>query len=275
MRCVIIGLVYAIGLGCSGKQTTTSAGATTSARSGRADSSSATKAPPSKSPETKTEPRMLRPFEGITVILDEVNRSRVEVAARVCLDEGFLEQVACAPRSREHESLLVVTPGRPNQVHAALLMAGFNAGRPGQWLYEESKIKTAPPTGDKLDVWVRYSDASGKVREHPVRQWIRGAVRIIGDNQPPPDYPEFPAIPWVFGGSATEANPPFMGPGEHYVADMTGSIIGLVTFGDEIIGLSQVLSDQEDVQAPVWEVNSETIPPMGTNVTLILKKWRE
>ena len=98
-------------------------------------------------------------------------------------------------------------------------------------------------------------------------------MRITDENQPPPDYPEFPAMPWVFGGSAIEENPPFMGPGEHYVADMTGSIIGLVTFGDEVIGLSQVLSDQEDVQAPVWEINTATIPPMGTPVTIIIKRW--
>ena len=64
-----------------------------------------------------------------------------------------------------------------------------------------------------------------------------------------------------------------MGPGEHYVADMSGSIIGLVTFGDEVIGFSQVISDQDAVQAPEWEVDSEKIPPVGTEVTVVLKKW--
>lgn len=229
---------------------------------------------PSKSQIESREPRVLKPFDGVTVILDEAGGSRVEVAGRVCLDEGFLEQVACAPRSREHESLVVVTPAQPKQVHAALLMAGFKPGKPGQWLYESNQIKTVNPTGDQLDVWVRYTDASGKSVEHPIRQWIRGAVRMTDENQPPPKHPEFPAIPWVFGGSAIEQNPPFMGPGEHYVADMTGSIVGLVTFGDEIVGLSKVLSDQEDVQAPEWEINTATIPPMETPVTLIFKSWQ-
>lgn len=273
---IIIGFACSIVLiACAPKQSTSSMGAAVAPAARQSDSPPAQLPPAEASQGKSADPRVVKPFEGITVILDEASGSRVEVAARVCLDEGFLEQVACAPRSREHESLVVVTPARPNQVHAALLMAGFNAGKPGQWLYDNNSITTAPPSGDKLDVWVRYSDASGKTVEHPIRQWIRGSVRIVGDHQPSPQYPQFPNIPWVFGGSAIEQNPPFMGPGEHYVADMTGSIIGLVTFGDEVIGLSQVLSDQEEVQSPVWEVNSASIPPMETPVTLILRRWRE
>ena len=275
MRSINIGLATAMMLaGCAASRSTTPSGPATVSDSSATRSTTPVE-PPAKSQEAQPEPRVLQPFEGITVILDEGEGSRVEVAARVCLDEGFLEQVACAPRSREHESLVVVAPAKPSQVHAALLMAGFKPGQPGQWLYENNKIETAPPSGDILQIVVRYIDSNGKNVEQPIRQWIRGAVRIIGDNPPPPKYPEFPNIPWTFGGSAIEQNPPFMGPGEHYVADMTGSIIGLVTFGDEVIGLSQVLSDQEEVQAPVWEVNAEAIPPMDTKVVVILKRWRD
>jgi hypothetical protein len=64
-----------------------------------------------------------------------------------------------------------------------------------------------------------------------------------------------------------------MGPGEHYVADMTGSIIGLVTFGDETIGFSRVLSDQESVQEPVWEAATEHLPEPATPVTIIVRRW--
>jgi hypothetical protein len=63
-----------------------------------------------------------------------------------------------------------------------------------------------------------------------------------------------------------------MGPGEHYVADMTGSIIGLVTFGDEVVGFARVMPDSADVSEPVWEVDPERVPPIGTPVTLILRK---
>jgi hypothetical protein len=77
----------------------------------------------------------------------------------------------------------------------------------------------------------------------------------------------------VFGGSIMAANPEFMGPGEHYVADMSGSIIGLVTFGDETIGFHRVLADQEAVQDPIWEANPVTMPPPGTEVTLVITRF--
>ena len=96
----------------------------------------------------------------------------------------------------------------------------------------------------------------------PVRDWIadhRGRV-------------DFPDLPWVFGGSELRPNPPGMEPGEHYVADMTGSVIGLVTFGDEVIGFSRVIADQTEVAAPEWTVATDRVPPMGTPVTLIIER---
>ena len=45
------------------------------------------------------------------------------------LELGWLEQVACAPATREHESLVVVN-AKPSHIHAALLMAGFEPGTP-------------------------------------------------------------------------------------------------------------------------------------------------
>lgn len=214
----------------------------------------------------------VQPFPGIVVHRRQNSVSEVEVAGRVCLDEGYLEQVACAPSSREHESLVVITPAQPSQVHAALLMAGFTPGSPGRWTFENDTLATIDPTGDSVDVWVRYVDAGGQTVEHPIRKWIRG-VPTRFDEQGNPVRPAFPDLPWIFGGSAIAPNPEFMGPGDHYVADMTGSVIGLVTFGDETLGFGQVASDQEDVQAPEWEVNTDAIPPMDTPVTLILRSW--
>ena len=55
-------------------------------------------------------------------------------------------------------------------------------------------------------------------------------------------------------------------------ASLTGSIIGLVTFGDEVIGFSRVVSDQEAISPSEWEVKSDHVPPVGTRVTLILRR---
>ncbi len=199
-----------------------------------------------------------RLFAGITVW---PKRGIVEVEARTCLEEGFLEQVACTPHTRAHESLVVVE-ARPSEIHAALILAGFAPGLPGRWLEEAGEIRVEPPSGDPIEVLVRYENTPGHQVEEPIRTWIQDPA---GGS-----FPE--EVPWVFAGSLFVPNPEWMGPGEHYVADQTGSIIGLVTFGDEVIGLSRVMADQESVQPAEWQVGSGRVPPEGTPVTLILKR---
>ena len=204
-------------------------------------------------------PRRLKPFPGVVVLPDG---PAVELTAWVCLEYGWLEQIACAPGTREHESL-VVPRARPSQIHAALLMAGFEPGAPGTWFYENEQYTFTPPAGTALDVFVRYDVAGGGIVEEPIRAWIR-------DHH---GRHEFPDEPWIFAGSIIAPNPDWMEEaGEHYVADVTGSIIGLVTFGDEVIGFSRVLADQAAVQPPEWEVNAEHSPPVGTEVTIILRR---
>ena len=228
----------------------------------RTSSSSAPEPASSRPTPAATAPasRLVKPFEGITV---DVEKHEVFVRAWVCLEGGYLEQVACGVGSREHESLMVIK-AKASQVHAALLLAGFQPGSPGKWTYENRTIGTIAPTGDQLDVLVKYRDPreSGRETEKPIREWIQDAN---SDRK-------FPPNPWTFGGSAIMPNEEFMGPGEHYVADMSGSIIGLVTFGDEVVGYSEVISDQDAVQAPEWELNTNVVPPMGTEVTLILRR---
>lgn len=251
-----------------------------------------------QTPATQPQPgqKVVKPFKGVTVILDATDpeQSRVEVDALTCLDSGWLEQVACAPATREHESLVVVN-AKPSQIHAALLMAGFEAGAPGRWIYENDKFDVIKPTGEKLDILVRYVDRAGKQVEHDVGKWIREAP-AKRDAEPKP----FPREPFIFGGSHFEKDPvPPPPPGgarkdappatrsatapavtqpggkEQYVADLSGSIIGLVTFGDEMIGFSVVRSDQEAVQEPTWEANPESLPEISTQVTLIIRKWKD
>ena len=200
----------------------------------------------------------VQPFRGITV---RPHAGEVQIEAVACLDEGWLEQIACSPGTREHESLVVVE-ARPSDVHAALLLAGFQAGTPGRWSDENETVSLVPPQGDALRIFVRYRPRGASTEiEEPIGAWIADESGA----------PTFPDAPWVFGGSAIVPNPPWMEPGEHYVADMTGSIIGLVTFGDEVIGFKEVLPDQEAVEPPHWQVRSDHVPPVGTKVTLIIR----
>lgn len=203
-----------------------------------------------------TAARRVQPFEGIVVYPD---RRTVEIDAWSCLDAGWLEQIACSPDTREHEALVVIE-ARPSEIHAALQLAGYRSGSPGAWSYEGGTVALTPPTGDAIDIDVRYEHEGETVIE-PIGAWIEdGRGRAT-----------FPGGPWIFGGSILAPNPEWMGPGEHYVADLSGSIIGLVTFGDEVVGYREVIADQEAVQAPEWRVRADHVPPVGTPVTLILR----
>ncbi|NIO59580.1 MAG: hypothetical protein GTO33_09620, partial [Acidobacteria bacterium] len=163
----------------------------------------------------------------------------------------------------EHESLVVIEV-RPSDVHAALLLAGFEPGAPGRWHWRDEQLVFTPPRGDRVRIFVRYA-RGGELVEEPISDWItdaRGAA-------------SFPSDPWVFGGSLMLENPPVMGPGEHYAADLEGSIIGLATFGDEVIGFAQVIAHDSTVQAPEWKVAVDRVPPVGTKVTLVIRAANE
>lgn len=201
---------------------------------------------------------VVTPFEGVRVAPE---RGVVEVDAWTCLDAGWLEQIACSRGTREHEALVVVE-APASEIHAALLLAGFQPGAPGFWSYDDETVSLTPPRGDPVEVLVRLEEAGGAAPETPIGSWI-----AAGDGQT-----AFPETPWVFAGSRFEANPEWMDPGEHYVADMSGSVVGLVTFGDEVIAFSEVLPDEEAVQPPQWRVREGAVPPRGTRVTLVLRR---
>lgn len=212
-------------------------------------------------PAPESDSKLVTPFPGIRV---KVKEKYVELDGETCYDLSWLEFVACSPNTKEHESLVMMTQ-RPSNIHAAMLLAGFESGEPGKWTYENKKFELIPPKGSKLKIEVRYTDRSGKTVTRNVCDWIRDH---LGKHK-------FPCRPWVFGGSAIEPNPEFMGEGEHYVADMTGSIIGLATFSDEVIGYSDVFSPDADVHVPEWEANNSVMPEGGTKVTVIVREWGE
>ncbi len=219
-----------------------------------------------KSQQTHADPesRIVRPREDIEV---DPDKHIVRLDGFVCVEAGWLEQIACSPNTREYEAL-VVLPQPASLVHAAMLMAGFEAGSPGGWSYnqEADTFDFIQPRGSKVRIEFEYMRDGELVRD-PVHAWVRDHMRRHA----------FPDEPWIFAGSVWAENNAWMreqtGEDEHYVADMTGSIIGLVTFGDEVIGYSRVLSDDATLQPPEWEVNTARLPEIGTPVTVIISPW--
>ncbi len=203
-----------------------------------------------------------------------LNRARNEVIirAQVAARIGWMEQIVCKAGTREHESLLVVEVA-PRLIHAALLMLGCEPGTPGSWqevLSEPSATADAtptcvlnPPTGSPLDIRVRFMRGEERV-DISVSEWLR-SESATGESI------AFASDRFVFAGSHTRPNPPSLGPGEHYVADYTGSVVGLVTFGDEVIAFADVIPDRIEISPALWEAYTERIPAEGTEVELILQ----
>jgi hypothetical protein len=183
-----------------------------------------------------------------------VGEGRIEFEGEVCADAShpqtpvvYLELLVTGPDSREHESL-VVTEVKPSVIHAGLLAAGLEPGRPVSW-------------------------RGAKVDEHPEGPKVRVEAAVIGDDGSGPfvDLAAWAvhkktgerltdAEGWglVFAGSRTDER--------GYAADETGTIVGLTGFGTEIVAAAWGLSPEAAVDEPVWIVDKERVPPVGSKV---------
>ena len=198
-------------------------------------------------------------------------KSEVIIRAQIASRNGFLEQLVCKAGTREHESLLAVEAA-PKMIHAALLAAGFTPGSPGAWTETQpdaagkSVVNFQPPTGSKVELLVRWDD-DGRINERALCEWVRG-VSLNNSSTTPI---VLPCDRFIFAGSHIRPNPKSLGPGEHYVADYTGSVVGLVTFGDEVIAFEEVIPDRVDVAPAMWESWTDRIPVEGTLIELIIR----
>ena len=115
---------------------------------------------------------------GITI---DVENKRVDVSAKVALDEGLLELIACTTDTKEHESLVIID-AVPMHIHAALLLIGAANGHPAraepaneektQWIH-------LPPRGDEIALSLVYPDPKNKDEtiERPISDFLKRAER--------------------------------------------------------------------------------------------------
>lgn len=173
----------------------------------------------------------------------------------------FLEVIACAPDTREHEAL-VMTRAKPSHIHAALLTRNLEAGSPGSWVWDGlgSKPTYNKPKGDELEVFLRVEREDGSLDVRPVREWVvdRDTGAMLSD------------APFRFAGSRFVE---FRG-AEVYDADFAGNIIGLATFGNEVVAWSEVFNPDSSIDEPRWIANRDVVPPYGAPVTIILRPVR-
>ena len=196
-----------------------------------------------------------------------INRVAValEFKATAVIETGFLEEYVCTVGTREHESLFAFD-GKASEIHAAMLLAGFVPGEPGRWREVPAddgslRLELAEPTGNDVRVLVRLPSGV----EHPPEWFVRRAPIDEGGAQS-----SAPPTRFRFAGSRFRTDR--RSGREFYLADGSGSLIGLVTFGDEVIAPIEVIPDQVSAAQPVWEVFSERMPKAGTEVTILLSR---
>lgn len=203
---------------------------------------------------------------GIKVNLEE---KAIDVTAAVCLDEGSLEFVACTKNTKEHESIIRVA-AQPSHIHTALLLLGAKPGHPAirRVVGKEGaeRLIDLPPEGSSIAVSLVVPGENGKLKERPISDFIakidyEADEVVAGTKEIKTRFETF-----VFAGSHLVGEED---EAKTYLADQTGSVISISTFGDELLCLPGIFA--KDNQALQWALHPEHLPKIDIEVTLRLR----
>jgi hypothetical protein len=184
-----------------------------------------------------------------TEVWADIKNKKVVVGGVICFNRGPLEMFACPANTKEHESI-VSANALSSHVHAALLLIGAEKGSPAQWdpVYR-------PATGPIIDVQVRWFDEESKQEvTRPAREMVRDSR--TGKSM---------SHDWVFGGSQIWEDP---ATGEKVYYGDAGEMICLSNFSTATMDVNVESSQSND--GLLFEAFTENIPPLGTQVYLIL-----
>jgi len=115
-----------------------------------------------------TEPVPLNPAK--TVLLDRAN-GKLLLKTKLVLREGVLEMLICKSQTKEHESIMAIDSDA-YLVHAGLLLLGAEPGKPASY-----DTEFHPPTGQKIDIFVNWTDEAGQAQRMNAREWVRHVTR--------------------------------------------------------------------------------------------------
>lgn len=175
-------------------------------------------------------------------------RHQVELDATVVLRKGPLELVACSPRTREHESILVVR-GRPRDIYQAMGLIGLKPGSPIR--DDPTHDAIIPARGHPLEISVRWT-VGGRSKTEPIERWL-----VDHKTHQPPE-----KIRWVFAGSRTLKN-------GRFTADLEGTVICVVDFESALVAPASLHTSDNEF---LWlRAHTEAIPPRGTKCTLLIR----
>jgi hypothetical protein len=196
----------------------------------------------------------------------------VDIESFVCLDRGYLELIACTKGTKEHESIVAIK-AKAMHIHVALLMLGAIPGNPAMQKpvnKEKTRWVYVPPSGGPVDVSLVFKNKAGKMLEHPISDFVIRSednpdemmgIEKNGDKKGVKFTDTF-----LFGGSLLRGG----GSGQRkYMSDLSGNVISIATFGDELLCLPGTHSHEKG--SLMWQINSTGLPKVGSKVILRLR----
>lgn len=213
-------------------------------------------APPTAAPTTQPAGALAK----AGVFIDPVKEEIILKGKVVFRQDDILEYFCCATGTAEHESIIAVK-ARPLAVRLALMLPPFRL-TPGTVVRWDDEV--IPPTGPTILVFAEYVDPqTGRTVRVRAEDWILMAAKD-------PKTGEWSRSPmrktgFVFAGSGFSADP--YGDPNVFLGDEDGAIVTVYNRISSVIDNPQ----PEGASDEVWFPNLKAIPPLGTEVNVILK----
>jgi len=214
------------------------------------------------------------------MVVDYFEKQCIDLEGTICLEKGLLELIACTKGSKEHESIVALSASAMH-IHMGLLLLGADNGHPAMRKPVDGK-KTrwvnVPPRGDSIDVFLVVRNKEGKLVEKPISDFIArsseridevdGTVLVAPGQAGKRGGEQKRSLPhtFIFAGSHLRDNG--SGP-RQYLADLSGNVISIASFGDELLCLP--FHQAQENRALMWQVKPGTLPKVGTKITLRLR----
>ncbi len=187
------------------------------------------------------------------------DRKSVVVLGRVAFRDGLLELFACRIGTKEHESVVSIRV-KPFLIHLGLLLCGAEPGKPVRQTPD-----FVPPSGDEIEIKVRWKDEKGKMQEALAQDWVLDLARSKQDDEGKWIEKQAMSTHWVFTGSMMYKDDAGL---NHYVADESGELFGLSNFVGSILDVP-IKSSAENADL-LFACYTDRIPELDTPLTLIL-----
>ena len=190
------------------------------------------------------------------VILDRKTRE-IRFPAKVNMAEGLIEYIIILQKGKTHEALLI-TSTAPTHLNLAFVLLRY---APSPELFSQIN-ETGHPTGiypevplpvkaaARIALEVEWSD-NGTTRRVPINEWLRDKGKDVA----------LAPGPWLYTGASLSEG--------KFIPELTGDIAAIMVDSNAMINYPG--SDNE--QGVTWLASPKHVPPVGTNVTVVVTPY--